>query len=94
MGKFGLRMLGAVQFLDAIGFVLWFALTGAGNTLFPALVESALVWIVVVFGGYIFCIVLGMGFKVLWILFPVYMALFASIMIWKIKKGDWKNIEV
>ena len=94
MGKFGLRMLGAVQFLDAIGFVLWFALTGAGNTLFPALVESALVWIVVVFGGYIFCIVLGMGFKVLWILFPVYMALFASIMIWKTKKGDWKNIEV
>jgi len=40
MGVFGLRMIGAVQFLDAIGFTLWFALSGAGNTLFPALVES------------------------------------------------------
>lgn len=31
MGVFGLRMIGAVQFLDAIGFTLWFALSGAGN---------------------------------------------------------------
>jgi Na+-driven multidrug efflux pump len=94
MGKFGLRMLGTVQFLDAIGFILWFALSGAGNTLFPALVESALVWIIVVFGSYFFGFYLGMGFKILWVLFPLYMGLFALIMIWKVRKGDWKRIEV
>lgn len=94
MGKFGLRTIGAIQFLDAIGFVLWFALSGAGNTFFPAVVESALVWIIVVLGSYVFGVVYGFGFKVLWILFPIYMALFALIMIWKVKKGDWKNIEV
>ena len=93
-GVFGLRIIGAVQFLDAIGFVLWFALSGAGNTVFPAVVESLLVWVVIVFGSYFFGIVLEMGFKAPWVLFPIYMGLFAGIMVWKINQGDWKNIEV
>jgi putative MATE family efflux protein len=94
MGVFGLRMIGAVQFLDAIGFTLWFALSGAGNTLFPAVVESCLTWGVIVLGSYVFGVVLNMGFKAPWLLFPVYMGLFAGIMVWKISKGDWKEIEV
>ena len=87
-------MGGAVQFLDAIGFVLWFALSGAGNTIFPAVVESCLTWVVIVLGSYVFGIVLQMGFKVLWLLFPLYMALLAGIMTWKVLQGDWKNIQV
>ena len=94
MGIFGLRMIGAVQFLDAIGFVLWFALSGAGNTLFPAVVESCLTWGGIVVGSYVLGVVLGLGFKALWLLFPIYMGLFAGIMIWKIRKGDWKNIQI
>jgi Na+-driven multidrug efflux pump len=85
LGVFGLRMIGAVQFLDAIGFTLWFALSGAGNTLFPA---------VIVLGSYVFGVVLNLGFKAPWLLFPVYMGLFAGIMVWKISKGDWKEIVV
>ena len=49
MGVNGLRIVGALQFLDAIGFVLMFALIGAGNTVFPAVLESVLTWGVVVF---------------------------------------------
>ena len=94
LGIFGLRMIGAVQFLDAIGFVLWFALSGAGNTLFPAVVESCLTWGIIVLGSYIFGVVLGLGFNVLWLLFPVYMGLFAGIMVWKVRKGDWKKIQL
>ena len=94
MGVFGLRMIGAVQFLDAIGFTLWFALSGAGNTLFPALVESCLTWGIIVLGSYVFGVVLEFGFIVPWLLFPVYMGLFAGIMVWKIRKGDWKEIEI
>ena len=94
MGVFGLRMIGAVQFLDAIGFTLWFALSGAGNTLFPAVVESCLTWGIIVLGSYVFGVVLNMGFKAPWLLFPIYMGLFAGIMAWKISKGDWKEIEV
>ena len=94
LGIFGLRIIGALQFLDAIGFVLWFALTGAGNTLFPALVDSCLTWSVIVFGSYYFGVVMGIGFKAPWLLFPVYMGLFAGIMVWKIYQGDWKEIDV
>ena len=94
MGVFGLRMIGAVQFLDAIGFTLWFALSGAGNTLFPAVVDSCLTWGVIVLGSYVFGVVLNLGFKAPWLLFPIYMGLFAGIMVWKISKGDWKEIEV
>ena len=94
LGVFGLRMIGAVQFLDAIGFVLWFALSGAGNTLFPAVVESCLTWGVIVLGSYIFGVVFDLGFKAPWLLFPVYMGLFAGIMVWKVRQGDWKKIEI
>ena len=94
LGVFGLRMIGAVQFLDAIGFTLWFALSGAGNTLFPAMVESCLTWGVIVLGSYVFGVQMELGFKAPWMLFPVYMGLFAGIMVWKIRQGDWKEIEV
>ena len=94
IGVFGLQMIGAVQFLDAIGFVLWFALSGAGNTVFPAVVESCLTWIVIVLGSYLLGVVLQLGFKTLWLLFPIYMGLFAAIMTWKVYQGDWKEIQV
>ena len=87
-------MIVAVKFLYAIGLVLWFALSGAGNTVFPAVVESCLTWVVIVLGSYVFGIIFQMGFKVLWLLFPLYMALFAGIMTWKVSKGDWKEIKV
>ena len=58
------------------------------------MVESILTWGVIVLGSYVFGIVLEMGFIAPWLLFPVYMGLFAGIMIWKISLGDWKEIEV
>ncbi len=94
MGVGGLRVVGALQFLDAIGFVLMFALIGAGNTVFPAVVESILTWVVVVFGTYFFGVYLNLGFVVPWLLFPVHMSLFAGIMVWKVRQGDWKKIEL
>ena len=94
MGVGGLRVVGALQFLDAIGFVLMFALIGAGNTVFPAVVESVLTWFVVVLGTYVFGVVLNFGFVVPWFLFPVHMSLFAGIMVWKVRKGDWKRIDL
>ena len=94
MGVFPLRIAGALQFFDAVGFVLMFALTGAGNTLFPAVVDSISTWIVVVFGTYFFGVYLNYGFIIPWLLFPFHMAIFASAMIWKIYQGEWKKIEV
>ena len=94
MGSYGLRIIGALQFVDAVGFVLWFALSGAGNTFFPAMVEAVLTWVVVVLGSYVVGVYYSLGFNALWWLFPIHLGLFATIMTWKIKQGDWKKIEV
>ena len=94
MGVYGLRIIGALQFVDAVGFVLWFALSGAGNTFFPAMVEAVLTWVIVVLGSYVVGVYCSLGFNALWWLFPVHLGLFAIIMAWKIKQGDWKRIEV
>ena len=94
MGAYGLRIIGALQFVDAVGFVLWFALSGAGNTFFPAMVEAVLTWVVIVLGSYVVGVYHSLGFNALWWLFPIHLGLFATIMIWKVKQGDWKKIEV
>ena len=94
MGAYGLRIIGALQFIDAVGFVLWFALSGAGNTFFPAMVEAVLTWVIIVLGSYIVGVYYSLGFNALWWLFPLHLGLFAVIMIWKTKQGDWKKIEV
>ena len=94
MGSYGLRIIGALQFIDAVAFVLWFALSGAGNTFFPAMVEATLTWVVIVFGSYVVGVYFSLGFKALWLLFPVHLGLFASILIWKTSRGDWKDIKI
>ena len=94
MGVFGLRVLGFLQFVDAFGITLWFALSGAGNTFFPAVVESALVWGLMLPASWFFGVFLDAGFHGPWLVFPFYLVIFAAVMIWKIGKGDWKEIEV
>ena len=94
LGVDALRIAALVQFADAVGLTLWFALSGAGNTFFPAVVEAAIVWGFFLPASYVSGIVLGFGFMGPWIAFVVYIVLFAIIMFWKIRKGDWKKIIV
>ena len=94
IGTWGLRLIGLLQFVDAVGFTMFLALTGAGNTLYPALVESLLIWFFMLPLSYYFGIVLDSGFKMPWIVFAVYLIIMAIILTLKVKKGDWKEIEV
>ena len=94
LGVDALRIAALVQFADAVGLTLWFALSGAGNTFFPAVVEAAIVWGFFLPASYVSGIILGFGFMGPWIAFVVYIVLFAIIMFWKIRKGDWKKIIV
>ncbi len=93
-GTFGLRVLGLIQFVDAIGMTLWFALSGAGNTFFPAVVESSLIWFFLLPASLLFGVVLNFGFYGPWLMFPLYLIFFSIILWWKLKQGDWKHIEV
>ncbi len=90
----GLRIIGVSQFFDAIGLTLWFALTGAGNTLFPAITETILLWGIALPVSYFLGIKTEMGFWAPWIAIPLHIVLFSFIITWKVKKGDWKEIEV
>ena len=94
LGIIGIRVVGLLQFVDAIGMTLWFALSGAGNTFFPALVESLLIWLVMIPGSWFIGVYLKVGFVGPFTLLPSIYITFATIMVMKIRKGDWKNIEV
>ena len=94
IGTWGLRLIGLIQFVDAVGFTMFLALTGAGNTFFPAMVESALIWFFMLPLSYYLGVVTGWGFKPPWIVFAIYLLLMAAILTLKVKKGDWKEIEV
>lgn len=93
-GIFGLRILGLIQFVDAIAMTLWFTLSGAGNTFFPAVVESSLIWFFLLPASFYLGVVLNFGFYGPWLMFPLYLIFFSIILWWKLKKGDWKHIEV
>jgi len=94
MGVWGLRLIGIMQFVDAVGFTMFLALTGAGNTLYPALVESSLIWFFMLPLSYYFGVFSGGGFKPPWVIFAIYLFMLAIILSIKVKKGEWKEIEV
>ena len=94
MGLVALRILGVVQFFDAVGMTLWFALSGAGNTLFPAIIDLSLSWGIFLPGSYLLGIVFGYGLIGPWLAFGFYLFLYAACITWKVLKGDWKEIKV
>ena len=93
-GVIALRIAGVLQVVDAVGMTLWFALSGAGNTLYPSVVESLLIWVYFLPGSYYFGVILGYGFIAPWLFFGSYLFFFALAMVWKIQKGDWKQINI
>ena len=94
MGLLPLRILGVVQFFDAVGLTLWFGLSGAGNTVFPAIIDLSLSWGIFLPGCYLLGIVFDYGIVGPWLAFALYLFLYAVTITWKILKGDWKEIKV
>ena len=90
----GLRFIGLLQFLDSICFTLWFALTGAGDTKIPAIVDVLSHWILFVPACYIFGIYLDYGFWGPWLSFSFHLIFFSFFIFSRFKKGKWKTIKV
>ena len=90
----GLRFVGLLQFVDAICFTLWFALTGSGDTKIPALVDVLTHWLLFIPGCYIFGITFEYGFWGPWLAFGLHLTLFAGFIFWRFKMGHWKKIKV
>lgn len=94
LGVIALRILGIVQFADAVGMTLWFALCGAGNTKYPAIVEMIVAWGFFLPACYITAIKWQTGIIGSWVSFGFYIALYAIAIAWKVTRGDWKEIKV
>lgn len=90
----GLRFVGLLQFVDAVCFTLWFALTGAGDTKIPALVDVLSHWILFVPACWILGITFNFGFWGPWFAFGTHLTFFAIFIFWRFRMGAWKEIEV
>ena len=90
----GLRLVGILQFADAVCFTIWFALTGAGDTKIPAIVDVISHWILFVPACYIFGIYFDYGFWGPWISFGLHLTFFGIFVFYRFKKGKWKTIKV
>ena len=89
-----LQSIGALQYFDAIGITLFFVLTGAGNTRFPALANMIICWVLFLPLSYYLGIVMKMGVVGAWLGFAAWIIPFAVIMALKVSTGSWKQIEV
>ena len=94
MGIPCLQIIGVLQYFDAIGLTLFFVLTGAGNTRFPAIMNMATCWLMFLPLSYYLSIYLKMGIVGAWIGFAAWIVPFAIIMALKVSTGSWKKIEV
>ena len=90
----GLRFVGLLQFVDAVCFTLWFALTGSGDTKIPAIVDVLTHWILFIPACYILGITLGFGFWGPWVAFGLHLTFFAAFIFWRFRSGYWKTIKV
>ena len=94
MGIPCLQIIGVLQFFDAVGLTLFFVLTGAGNTRFPALANMIICWTIFIPLSYFLGIVLEMGVVGAWLGFGGWIIPVAVIMALKVRTGSWKKIEV
>ena len=94
MGEAGLRILGLLQFLDALGITFWLSLNAAGNTVFPALVEVSLLYLWLLPSSYILGVHFEVGFLGPILALPFHFLVFSIILGLKLYSGDWKKIEV
>jgi Na+-driven multidrug efflux pump len=89
-----MRVMGISTVLIATGMILTQALFGAGNSRFVMIVELILHFTCLVPLAWLFGVKLDLGLIGVWGAAVVYVVLLASIMLWKFRSGDWKQIRV
>ena len=89
-----LPWIGLLQFVDAIAITFWFALSGAGDTKFTAYTAVLANWIVFIPLSYLFGITLDMGVMGPWYAFGILLLIESILIIFRVRQGKWKHIEV
>ncbi|UCD37373.1 MAG: MATE family efflux transporter [Fidelibacterota bacterium] len=93
-GTMPLRILGLVQFFDAVGMVHHGALRGAGDNVFPAVVDLMLMWLIFLPITYTTSIRLDWGIVGGWIALAVYIVGYAILAYSRFRYGPWKRLVI
>lgn len=93
-GRLPLRILGAIQAVDALGMVTAGCLEGAGLTVFVMVAELSVNWLVFLPLSALAIFGFGSGIAPPFLAMAVYIALYASILQWKYRRGDWMETVV
>jgi Na+-driven multidrug efflux pump len=91
---FPMRAMGIVTPLIAVAMILTEGLFGAGNTIFVAVAQFLLIFVLLVPGAYVLGILLHMGLQGVWISAFFYACAAAATMTTKFAGGSWKNIKL
>ena len=94
LGVPALQFVGLLQFFDAFGIMMFFALTAAGDVKFPGVADVVSIWLVFLPIAYIASIKWGMPFWGPWIAFGIHIVLFAAVTTWRISTNKWTKIKV
>jgi MATE family multidrug resistance protein len=90
-----LLFVAAYQIFDAMFVVYVGALRGAGDTLVPAAVQAALVWTIVVGGGFVTrAYAPGYGVAGPWTLATVFGGILGLFLLARFQRGGWKHIRL
>jgi putative MATE family efflux protein len=89
-----LRVLGLVQFFDAVGMVYHGALRGAGDNTFPAVADLMLMWLFFLPATYVTAIRFDWGILGGWVALGIYIAGYAVVAYLRFKNGPWKKVIV
>jgi MATE family multidrug resistance protein len=93
-GAVPFRLLGAFQFIDAVGIILSRTLQGVGSTLYVMIAEMACMGGVLVPFAYASVEIFHAGVLAAWCAIYLYIVCFAGAMAWKFREGGWKRIEI
>ena len=94
LGVPALQFVGLLQFFDAFGIMMFFALTASGDVKFPGLADVVSIWLIFLPIAYITSVKWGMYFWGPWIAFGIHIVLFAVVTTWRISTNKWTKIEV
>ena len=94
LGVPALQFVGLLQFFDAFGIMMFFALTASGDVKFPGIADVVSIWLVFLPLAYVTSIKWGMPFWGPWIAFGIHIILFAVVTTWRISTNKWTEIEV
>ncbi len=94
LGIPALQFVGVLQFFDAFGIMMFFALTAAGDVKFPGIADIVSIWLVFLPIAYITGVKYGMHFWGPWFAFGIHIVLFAILTTWRISTNKWTEIKV